>query len=84
MLKRLSQMKKIEEYEERGTVENLYAAYALLSSKMYDPNNRNKNYLAPFSTLLSIIPFEEDFAEMKRVVTVLQFLLEKNFTKLIE
>ena len=44
--------------------------------KEYVSNNID-NTSQPFKVLLSALPFESDFAEMKRAMQVVQFLFEK-------
>ncbi|EAR94728.2 hypothetical protein TTHERM_00671960 (macronuclear) [Tetrahymena thermophila SB210] len=88
------QSKKIEDYDEKGTIENILTTYALMATKLLankPPKTFTNEDLAPFNTLFQIVPFEDDHAEMKRVIQITNFLfdaeqplIQQNLFKLVQ
>ncbi|KAL4477648.1 hypothetical protein ABPG74_002798 [Tetrahymena malaccensis] len=88
------QSKKIDEYDEKGTIENILTTYALMATKLLankPPKSFTDDDLAPFKKLLQIVPFEDDHSEMKRVFQIINFLfdaeqpiIQQNLFKLVQ
>ncbi|KAL4482191.1 hypothetical protein ABPG72_015004 [Tetrahymena utriculariae] len=88
------QSKDIDDYDEKGTVENILTTYALMATKLLankPPKNFSEEDLAPFNILFKIVPFEDDHSEMKRVIQIGNFLydadqpiIQQNLLKLVQ
>ncbi|KAL4438843.1 hypothetical protein ABPG74_016563 [Tetrahymena malaccensis] len=78
--------KDVTSLNKRCMTENIYTTYAIMNVKFVEnksPSEYTKDDFYSFDKLFSLIPFEGDYTEMKRVIKICIFLLEKN-AKIIE